>query len=101
MEKKTSTTIIYAVLWVFTIAAAITIATVTIYNMTHTVSAAKWLSFWKHYLVILFFVGLPLVGLFVIGGFVDLMKLFKQLKEERVDENDDGFVASHEKPETD
>ena len=98
MEKSKSTSIIYAVLWIFTVVVALALIITTIYNMTHTVSAAKWLSFWKHYLVILFFVGLPLVGLFVIGGFVDLMKLFKQLKEERVDENDDGFVESHEKP---
>ena len=101
MEKKKSTTIIYAALWIFTVVVAVALIITTVYNLTHTVAAAKWLSFWQHYLIILFFVGLPLVGLFVIGGFVDLMKLFKMLKEERVDDNDDGFVESHEKPETD
>ena len=100
MEKKKSTSIIYAVLWSFTIVLAVALAIITTYNMTHTVAAEKWFSFWKYYLTILFFVGIPIVALFIIGGFIDLMKLFKMLKEERVDEHDDGFVESREKPET-
>ena len=92
MAMKKSTKIIYVVLWIFTVGVAIIIAIVMIYNMTRTVPVETWFSFWKHYIFILFWIGIPIVGLFIIGGFFDLMKLFKQLKEKRVDDSDDGFV---------
>jgi len=92
MELKKSTAIVYGILWIFTVTVAIAIITVTVYNLTHDVDVKKWFTFWKYYLFILFFIGIPIVGLFIIGGFVDLMKLFKMLKEEKVDESDDGFV---------
>lgn len=80
------------VLWLFTIALAIIVTATTIYNLTHDVPSRKWLSFWIIYGYACFWVGIPIVGLFVIGGFFDLQKLFKRLKEENIDDTDDGFV---------
>ena len=91
-EKKKKISIVYAILWLFTIVLAIAISTVTYYNLTHDVDSAKWFTFWKIYMITVFLVAVPIIGLFIIGGFFDLMKLFKMLKEERVDEEDDGFV---------
>ena len=92
MEKNKKISVVYAILWLFTAVLAVTITTVTIYNLTHDVDSAKWLAFWKTYMITVFSVAVPIVGLFIIGGFVDLMKLFRMLKQERIDEDDDGFV---------
>ena len=55
-----------------------------------------WLSFWKYYLYSMFFFGTFFFIWITIGGFRDLHKMFKTLREEKTDVSDDGTVVKVE-----
>lgn len=97
MEKKKSLTlrIIDLILWSVTIVLIITIGYVIWYNQVHEVNPLSWFKFWKYLMTILFLISIFVVVWLIIGGCMDLRKLLRSLKEEVVDETDDGFVRKN------
>lgn len=53
---------------------------------------SQWIAFWKFYLIIGAVLAVGVTLWFVIGGFRDLFRMFKQLGTEKRDFKDDGFV---------
>ncbi len=56
-----------------------------------------WSSFTFWFVVINVFLTIIFTGVVIVGGIFDLKFLFKALREEQVDESDDGRVVSDEK----
>ena len=56
-----------------------------------------WSSFTFWFVVINVFLTIIFTGVVIVGGISDLKFLFKALREEQVDESDDGRVVSDEK----
>ena len=83
---------INVILYTLTGAIGAVTAFIVWYNLTHDVRPRSWFIFWKYYMSILFLWTFPVTIWFIIGGIVDLKKLFKILKEEKVNEQDDGVV---------
>jgi hypothetical protein len=73
------------------ILALVTCATIW-YNLTHEVNAEIWFTFWKYCISIMFIGTTPIAIWFMIGGLIDLCRLFRALSREIVDEQDDGIV---------
>ena len=69
---------------------------VIVYNLTHDVEFDSWFTFWKYYMSILFLWTFPVTIWFIVGGIFDLKRLFKILREEIIDEKDDGIVREGE-----
>jgi SSS family solute:Na+ symporter len=67
-----------------------------IYGVVAKPEETAWAKFWHVYLFILFVVALFTTVLFTVGGFKDLMHLFKVLKTQVRDFDDDGTVESRE-----
>jgi len=67
----------------------------TVYNLTHDVSTASWAIFWKWYVRILAVIALGTISWFLIGGLVDLKKMFDTLRIAKRDAYDDGVVVNH------
>lgn len=65
---------------------------VGIYNTTHEVQAEKWANFWEKYLYTMFSLATVFMVWIIIGGTKDLIKMFKGLMAQEVDEHDDGSV---------
>ena len=80
------------ILFSFTALLAVAIIVTMWYNSTHDVNPRSWFVFWKIIITGLYFVSFPVVLFFIIGGLIDVKNLFKILKEEKVDNKDDGFV---------
>jgi SSS family solute:Na+ symporter len=66
-----------------------------IYNTTVEVSAEKWANFWEKYLYTMFFLATIFMVWIMVGGIKDLIKMFRGLKSQEVDEQDDGSVKGH------
>ena len=67
----------------------------TIYNLTHDVSTASWATFWKWYVRVLGVIAFGTVVWFLIGGLIDLKKMFNTLRVVKRDARDDGVVVNH------
>ncbi len=67
-----------------------------IYGKIASPEETGWAKFWYIYLFILFAVALVTTVLFTVGGFKDLVYLFKTLKTQKRDFEDDGMVSSKE-----
>ncbi len=63
------------------------------YNLIWPVSDASWMVFWKWWTNGVFVLGIVIVVWFAIGGFRDLVRMYRHLTAFRVDERDDGTVA--------
>ena len=93
MEKKSrALRIVDTILWIVTIVLTITIGYAIWYNYVYEVNPLSWFKFWKYLMTILFLLSIFVVVWLIIGGSMDLRKLLRSLKEEVVDETDDGFV---------
>ena len=68
---------------------------VCIYNMNNDVPTESWLDFWHVYLYAMFSIGTVFLLWITIGGIRDLVRLFRILKTQAVDEKDDGSVTQH------
>lgn len=66
-----------------------------IYNTTVEVSTEKWASFWEKYLYTMFFLATIFTVWIMVGGIRDLVKMFRGLRSQEVDEQDDGSVKGH------
>ena len=93
--KRNYKTILYS----FTAVLAVAIIITMWYNSTHEVNPLTWLGFWKYCMTFLYFISFPVVLWFIIGGLVDLKKMIAILKQEKLDEKDDGYVRKEDKPE--
>ena len=83
-----------SVLWIFVIIVTTLTISVIWYSKTHEVNPQICFKFWKYLYSFLYIAGTMASILLIIGGFCDLKAFFKDLKEEVVDETDDGFVRS-------
>lgn len=68
----------------------------TAYNLVVDVPESSWATFWKFYVWLILISGIITTIWFTIGGIFDVNHMFKRLREERVDEGDDGFVDHEE-----
>lgn len=68
---------------------------VVAYNLIFDVSQESWLSFWHIYIWFIFGVCSCVVVWLLIGGIIDVRKLFKLLAAIEVDQQDDGWVEDH------
>lgn len=68
---------------------------VYIYNITHDVPTESWLKYWHVFLYVMFGVGSSFLVMIMIGGFRDLCRLFKNLKTQADNIEDDGSVKDH------
>jgi len=84
--------IIYILNYVWTGAWLLIFIVGTIYNLTHDVSDASWLQFWRLYLVVHIAVSVIVIVWFLIGGFRDINAMHARLKTADRDARDDGFV---------
>lgn len=65
----------------------------TAYNLATPVSDSAWMGFWKWWTVGIFILGIVIMIWFSIGGFRDLVRMYRRLKTYQVDARDDGTVA--------
>lgn len=66
---------------------------VCVYNLTHDVPTTSWMNFWHIYIYLMFALGSVFLIWISIGGARDLVRLFRRLETEAVDDRDDGRVA--------
>ena len=64
----------------------------TIINLINQSSPESWLNFWKIYLLIYFIFAVIGAVWLLIGGLIDMKKMFTSLRVLKRDESDDGFV---------
>jgi SSS family solute:Na+ symporter len=64
----------------------------TVYNLTHDVSDASWVVFWKWYVGVQFVASGVVFVWFTLGGLNDLRRMFARLREMERDTADDGVV---------
>ena len=68
---------------------------VCIYNSLFDVQTIKWVNFWHYYIYIMFTLGATFLIVITVGGIRDTIRLFKQLKTQEVNVEDDGSVEGH------
>ena len=66
-----------------------------IYNKIHYISTGEWLNFWHIYLYIFFALASVFMVWILIGGIINLIQLFKRLKAQKINVQDDGSVKGH------
>ena len=66
-----------------------------IYNLLFDVPTASWANFWHVYLYAMFFLGSAFVLWIIIGGIRDMARLFRSLKTQEENIQDDGSVKEH------
>ena len=86
--------LIYVLLFGYAFTALAVFAIVTIYNVRYGMTVKSWFEWWYIYVWIMFTCGVLILIWFTIGGIMDLIKLFRQLRTEKIDVNDDGYVRS-------
>lgn len=85
--------IIYILNYVWTGAWLLIFIVGTIYNLSHDVSDASWLKFWRVYLVIHVVFSTFIILWFLVGGFRDLRRMNRHLETAERDHKDDGFIS--------
>jgi SSS family solute:Na+ symporter len=65
----------------------------TVLNLTHEVSTAAWLGFWKTYTLIMLAVSIVVIVWFSVGGLINLKEMIATLKVMKRDHSDHGFIA--------
>ncbi len=83
---------IYIVNYVWTFGWLIVFTVGTVYNLSHEVSDAAWMNFWRIYLLIQIALAVVSIFWFTTGGLIDLRTMLARLKTRERDETDDGFV---------
>ena len=59
------------------------------------ISDQTWLAFWHTWTWLIFWASVVLTVWFFVGGFRDILYLFKTLRTSKIDEADDGRVEEH------
>jgi SSS family solute:Na+ symporter len=65
----------------------------TVYNLTHEVDDAVWAAFWRRYFYIQIAYTVFVIVWFAVGGFRDIILMFRRLRSAGRDEADDGMVV--------
>jgi len=65
----------------------------TVYNLSHEVSDASWMTFWKYYVYIQMGLAIIVIFWFTIGGLKDIKVMIHRLRTMKRDDSDDGFVV--------
>lgn len=68
----------------------------TIYNFAVDVKPASWMKYWKYYTMFTFVVLIVHSTWMIIGGTMDIKKMFNRLKTVKRNEQDDGWVQSRD-----
>ena len=66
---------------------------VTVYNVLIDKSSQWWLDFWFQYCVAVFVLSILITAWLIVGGLIDLQKLFVRLRSQKLDLDDDGRVS--------
>jgi len=80
----------YAWIWLW----IIVFAAGTTYSLMANVPESFWITWWKIHLGIFIFVALVVTVWYTIGGFINLVDLYRTLGTKKIDESDDGMVAN-------
>lgn len=62
------------------------------YRSTTGISPESWLAYWHIWMWVVLVAGVIVTCWFTVGGFRDLVRLYRMLRTRRVDPTDDGFV---------
>ncbi len=81
---------IFVTSWSFVMSAVFIIG--LILHKSGRISLEGWTTFWHGYVIVAVSLGIITTIWFSIGGFVDLADLIRRLKNQRIDEQDDGSV---------
>lgn len=57
------------------------------------ISSGEWVCFWKYFLIMVFVIGVGTALWFLIGGSLDVARLFRDLKNAKINDADDGRVV--------
>ena len=91
-DFNTKDKIIYLGVMGWTFGLLIIFVGVTAWNFLFKVTNQWWIDFWYVSIWVLMITGTLVTILFAVGGFRDMFKMFKRLKNQQVDETDDGRV---------
>ena len=83
---------IYITTYVWTFLWVVLFVIGTLYNLSVDVEDTSWMEFWKIYVYINLAISIVVIIWFTIGGVKDMKDMFVQLKSQKIDEHDDGFV---------
>ena len=67
-----------------------------IYNSSHEIPSQTWMSFWKKYVYVMFWLGAAFMVWVITGGFRNLYQMFSNIKSQQIDEADDGTVTNQD-----
>ena len=84
--------IVYIATYAWTAGWVVVFVIGTLLNVTHEVSTAAWLGFWKTYTLIMLAVSIVVIVWFSVGGIVNLREMIATLKVQKRDHSDQGFV---------
>lgn len=70
----------------------------SVYMLTHGISDASWMSFWKFYVVVMFAMTAALLAWALVGGLRDFRDMFRILATRKRDATDDGLLHAEEPP---
>jgi hypothetical protein len=84
--------IIYIATYAWTASWVVVFVVGTVLNLTHEISTAAWLGFWKTYTMIFLGVSIFVFFWFSIGGIIDLKEMIRTLRVMKRDHADTGFV---------
>ena len=63
-----------------------------VYSRFYEIPLGRWLSFWKGYAFLFYFLSIPITLWFLVGSIRDIVVLINRLNSEVVDEEDDGQI---------
>lgn len=84
--------IIYIANYIWTFGWTIVFIIGTVYNLSHEVSNAAWMNFWRVYIMIHITLSVITIFWFTTGGILDLRKMFSRLEASQRNDSDDGFI---------
>ena len=93
--------IIYIALFSWTFGLILLFLTLTVLNFKFDFSTEFWLGFWKYYIGISVILGSIVAIWFTIGGILDMRAMFAKLKDQQIDDIDDGRVVNDKEDQED
>jgi SSS family solute:Na+ symporter len=84
--------VIYVATYAWTAGWVAVFAIGTVLNLTHEISTAVWLGFWRTYTMIMLAISVFVIVWFSAGGIINLREMIAMLKVQKRDPTDDGFV---------
>ena len=91
-EFTRSDKVIYVATYAWTASWVVVFVVGTVLNLTRSVDAASWMSFWKTYVMIYLVASIFVIVWFSVGGIIDLKEMIRTLRVMKRDHADTGFV---------